>query len=296
MEKGYIKPTYIRHKISNVITVTRIVTIHYFEFGKNFDFPYETHDFWEMIYIDSGKAEVLTKKENYVLKQGDAVFLKPNQMHKICGNGINSFNAFVISFGTNSAGMDFFRNKILKIPQELKKYIALILEEGGNAFILPKNDPFMVELKEKENAPVGSLQMIRSYLEQLLVLLLRSEERNFSDIFFSKENMENHLVVSVKNILRDNLYGRVTVEEICNTLHYSRTYLSKIFKKNCGFAINSYYNEMKIKEAKKLICDGKYNFTQISELLGFDNPHYFARVFKRITNMTPTEYRSSSAI
>ena len=49
----------------------------------------------------------------------------------------------------------------------------------------------------------------------------------------------------------------------------------------------------KIKEAKKLIREEQYNITQISYMLAFDNPHYFSRVFKRITNMTPTQYKNS---
>ncbi len=296
MKKNYAKPTYIRHKISNVISVNSIVTIHYFEFGKNFDFHFEKHDLWEMVYIDSGEAKVETKNVSYTLNQGDVIFIKPNEIHKLCGNGIKSFNAFIITFGASLAGMDFFKNKKLSLPQGLKKYVALILNEGSNAFLLPKNDPYLVELKENPDAPVGSVQMIRSYLEQLLILLMRAEEKNSTNIFFDRENMENYIVVSVKKILKSNLYGRISADEICSELHYSRTYLSKLFKKSCRCTINTYYTEMKIKEAKKLICEDRYNFTQISEMLGFDNPHYFTRVFKRVTNMTPTEFYNSSKI
>ena len=49
----------------------------------------------------------------------------------------------------------------------------------------------------------------------------------------------------------------------------------------------------KIQEAKKLIREDRYNFSQISDRLAFDNPHYFSRVFKRITNITPSEYKKS---
>jgi len=49
----------------------------------------------------------------------------------------------------------------------------------------------------------------------------------------------------------------------------------------------------KIQEAEKLISEKKYNFTQISDMLSFDNSHYFSRVFKRISGMTPTEYKNS---
>ena len=54
-----------------------------------------------------------------------------------------------------------------------------------------------------------------------------------------------------------------------------------------------YILKKKIGEAKRLIREDKLNFTQISDVLCFDNPHYFSTVFKRVTNMTPSEYKNS---
>ena len=94
-------------------------------------------------------------------------------------------------------------------------------------------------------------------------------------------------------MIDEKLYSRISVEEICKTLKYSRSYLSKIFKSASGYTILEYILTQKVREAKKLIRKGSYNFTQISDMLAFDNPHYFSRVFKRITNMTPSEYKNS---
>ena len=76
-------------------------------------------------------------------------------------------------------------------------------------------------------------------------------------------------------------------------LNYSRTYLSKIFKLHSGHTISEYITMLKIQEAKKLIRQERYTFTEISDMLSFDNPHYFSTVFKRKTNMTPSEYKNS---
>ena len=54
-----------------------------------------------------------------------------------------------------------------------------------------------------------------------------------------------------------------------------------------------YCSERKMKEAKKLIREGTYNFAQISNLLHFDTPQYFSKCFKKYTNMTPSEYMKS---
>ena len=112
-------------------------------------------------------------------------------------------------------------------------------------------------------------------------------------IFPSKESMENHLVSQVIQIIEENTYNKISVDQICSKLNYSRTYLSKIFKTTSSYTILEYILRNKIREAKKLIREERYNFTQISDLLCFDNPHYFSTVFKKISNMTPTNYKNS---
>ena len=49
---------YFRNPLTDVIKVPAIYTVHYFRYGKNFKFPLETHPFWELVFIDSGKATV----------------------------------------------------------------------------------------------------------------------------------------------------------------------------------------------------------------------------------------------
>ena len=90
-----------------------------------------------------------------------------------------------------------------------------------------------------------------------------------------------------------NIYGNLSIKEICNTVNYGKTFASNTFKNTTGYSIMQYYNTLKIAEAKKMIREGVVNFTQISNRLCFDNPHYFTRVFKRVTGMTPKEYQLS---
>ena len=68
---------------------------------------------------------------------------------------------------------------------------------------------------------------------------------------------------------------------------------SKIFNKNCNCTIIEYYTNMKIKEAKKLMRENTYTIAEISGMLCFNNPHYFSRVFKQKTGMSPSEYKNS---
>ena len=185
----------------------------------------------------------------------------------------------------------------MTLPEYLRSYIKTLIREGRETFILPFNNPELRELKPSDTPPFGGQQIIRTTLEQLLIMLIRTQEQRSKApiIFPDKESMDNHLVNAVLDILKDNIYGTITVEEICSKLNYSKTYISKIFNKNCHCTIVEFYTDLKIKEAKKLIRENAYTFTEISNMLCFNNPHYFSRVFKKKTNMTPREYLNSVA-
>ncbi len=289
------RPIYIKHRLSNVININKIVTMHYYEFDKHFHFPGESHDFWEMVYVDSGNILIGAAKNNHVLRQGEIIFHKPNEFHTISSDGKTPSNVFVISFVSTSQSMAYFKNKRAMLPEHLRPFLKTLINEGRKTFVLPFNDPGLRELKLCATAPFGGQQMIRTTLEQLLIMLIRSQEANAKSvqIFQDKESMDNHLAHSVMTLLQNNIYGRLTVDEICRKLNYSKTYISKIFNTNYRYTIIDCYTRLKITEAKKLIRENTYSITEISNMLCFNDPHYFSRVFKKITNMTPREYKHS---
>lgn len=282
---------YIKHKIANVLSINKIVTIHYHELDKNFFFEGESHNFWEMVYVDAGEVEIKAKGNVFNLKQGEMIFHKPNEFHTLKAAGRASY-VFVITFVCSSEAMSFFKGKKITAPAKIKRNISGIIEEYMETFNIMKADD--TELIVKENPPIGGQQMIRIHLEELLILLIRNEQDKRETKFFpSKESLENYLATQMINIIDENIYTKITVEQICQKLNYSRTYLSKIFKFSTGYTILEYISMRKIQEAKKQIRENTYNFTQISDMLSFDNPHYFSAVFKRLTGITPSEYKTS---
>lgn len=286
-----MKATYIKTQIKNVINVTKIVTIHYYEFDKNFTFDGEKHDFWEMVYIDKGKVEVQSEKDKFTLNQGEIIFHRPNEFHAI--KAIDSSpNFFVISFVCNSPLIKCFEKYHTTLNKELKTFISSIISESESTYVIPKNDTALKQLNKVDLPVIGGEQLIKTYLEQLLIFLLRNILKvKKTSVFPSKEGMENHIVTSIKEYIEKNAYSKFNITSICKAIGYSKSYLSKIFNNQTGLTIYNYSIEVKIKKAKQLIREGKYNFAEISDLLSFDNPQYFSRVFKRTTNMTPTEFK-----
>ena len=288
-----MKATYIKTKLQNAINISKIVTLHDYEFDKSFVFDGETHDFWEMVYVDKGQVEVRSDSDTLILSQGEIIFHRPNEFHSI--KAFHSApNFFVVSFECHSPLTVYLEKYHTVLNKTLRGFICSIIREAESAYVIPKNDPSLKKLTKKPAAPIGTEQLIKTYLEQLLIFLIRNIVKNEGpSVFPSKESMENHLVASAKRLLEEKAEEPFRVDDLCKALGYSKSYLSKLFREQTGDTIASYAVSQKIKQAKRLIREGGYNFSQISDRLGFDNPQYFSRVFKRVTGMTPTEFKSS---
>lgn len=291
MERDYIK---IRPK--TVIDVTRIVTIHYYEFGPNFIFKGESHDFWEMVYVDKGSVAVRRDTEEKILQQGQVIFHRPNEFHSI--RSLDSApNFFVISFVSSSLAMSFFEQYCAPLERMHKNFLASIIQEAEITYEIPKNDPGLRKLRRRPDAPLGGEQLIKGYLEQLLIFLMRSAAKK--DAVPSSPQytvQEQPLVAALKNYLAERCEENVRIEEICRAFGYSKSFLSQLFKTHTGESLSSYAMRKKMERAKELLRSNQMNISQISVRLSFENPQYFARAFKRECGMTPSEFRKRAHV
>ena len=144
---------------------------------------------------------------------------------------------------------------------------------------------------------MSSLQTTAYYKRKLIIRLLRYETiTGENNVFATHELMIEDIANRMKQKLDKTAYADIKVNDFCKEMQYSKAYLSKIFLKNFGYTINEYINKVKINEAKKLIREKQYNFAQIAEMLCFRDPLYFSKVFRRVTGMSPSEYKKAVKI
>ncbi len=293
MEKKTQAKKFYMHKISNLLNIQKIVTVHYQALGKNYVSPEEQHDFWEINYADKEDIYVGMGDEKLQLKQGEILFIKPNQPHYV-ESGDNEPNLFIISFSCRSESMSFFRDKKFAVPENYRYLLQNIMSEADGTFDLPDFDPDLNKLSLKENPNLGGEQVIKNSLETLLIYLLRTAQNRATaqEFFVSKIADSSELEDEIVRILRANVYGKFSLKELSATLHYGTTRLCTFFREKTGKSIYQTYLKLKIDEAKKLIRKNK-SFSEISDLLCFDSISTFAFVFKKHVGMTPSEYRNS---
>ncbi|MBQ3135369.1 MAG: helix-turn-helix transcriptional regulator [Oscillospiraceae bacterium] len=285
--------SYKKTRPKTLFYIPEIVTIHYYELDKSFVFDGEAHDFWEMVYVDKGAVEIRADDKTLVLNQGEILFHKPHEFHAIRAFRSNP-DFFVISFVCRSPAMKLFEGYRAALSQSLRPFVSSIISEARNSFHIPKNDVTLLKLRRRSRAKVGGEQLIKTYLEQLLILLARAVlEQQENSVSPVRESMETQLVSTIKSYIRDNLGKKLTMEELAGVTGYSTSYISRVFRQQCGTTIGRYITAKKISYAKELIRNHTYNFAQISDMLAFDTPQYFASTFKKETDMTPSEFKRS---
>ena len=162
--------------------------------------------------------------------------------------------------------------------------------------MVDEHNPLLQKLEKISPAPFGSSQMTGNLLEVFLIKLQRSTDvvaqKMRQSYVIDGVDLPYH-VKEILDYLKENVYGKVTIQDVAQHLGKSPSTVKYLFSLYRKSGIIKYYNELKIKEARKLIREEKYNMTQISELLHFDNPQYFSKCFKGCTKMTPSEYKAS---
>ncbi len=287
MEKKYYK-----HKIEKLIVVDDIVTIHYFELSKDFTYPNEAHDFWEIIYADKNSCIVRTEDAEISLAEGEIAFIKPNKPHSLAANGIEAPNVFITSFVCKSRAIHFFEDKKVKVPKNLIRFMYLVTDEGKKTFNLPYFDPNMTKMELLQNPELGGEQLIKNYLEILLINIMRNEtESESSDAVFLQMD-EGEVTTRVIAYMKSHLGEKLTIEEICENVHYNKSYIFRIFKRETGKTPMDYFVRLKVERAKQLLREGNLNIAQIAENLAFDTANYFSKTFKKIAGTTPASYKA----
>ena len=99
-------------------------------------------------------------------------------------------------------------------------------------------------------------------------------------------------VLKVKEYIKQNYSHKLSLSEISNYVHLNGQYLSTHFKSCTGTTIYEYITSVRIEHAKVQLCSTSDSCMKVAESVGYSDPHYFSRVFKKYVGVSPTEYRN----
>ncbi|MFD0712260.1 response regulator [Paenibacillus sp. GCM10027626] len=129
------------------------------------------------------------------------------------------------------------------------------------------------------------LEAIKAHLQTILPSIA---EMMLEQHVYSSE----HIIDNIKAYIRNNFNKTLTLEKISSLFFLNPSYCSFLFKEKTGINYIDYVNQVRIDNAKAMLENSDDKVYKIAKALGYDNTKYFFRVFKKLTGLTPEEYRT----
>ncbi len=271
--------------IRKEIDIDCLFSVLYLKYTKSYSFEGERHNFWEMVYVDSGEVTIESDGDSFVLSQAQFFLHAPDEFHKVRAN--NQFcNTIVISFNSQSPKLTELTKSVHTATKFQKQLLNTALHEGKK--VMAKQCDYYNEYRP---STILDEQAVKNALELFYIYAFKPNEEAESEAKNSKYS--DALLQEILNYLQLNIGEKLDYDNLVQHTEYSASYISKFFKRHLGVSVFQYFIDLKIRRAKELIAMNKYTVQEISELLGFDTVQYFCYRFKQSTHMTPTQFAKS---
>lgn len=231
---------------------------------------------YQLLYVASGKAYFYLHGEERIIPAGHMILYRPEEEQKYIYYGVDKTEMFWVHF----TGKD----------------VNLLLEQHG-LFLTDQiiNCGTSIDYQNLFNDMIRELQMCKSvyedilelYMRHLLLMLQRSMENQYPTIssFVQKE------IELARAFFIEHYNEEISIEDYSAKRGMSTCWFIRNFKQITGNTPMQYILTIRMNNAQALLEDSEYNVTEISNIVGYDNPLYFSRIFKKQKGISPSEYR-----
>ncbi len=285
MKKGIKKavlPQVVENKHQLEVNGLYAILIGYRQPGFNFSGEY--HASWEMVYVLEGNVEVSADDRIYKLCCGDLILHKPMEYHTIRTLGEKPAKIMIITFALDGGLSHELKNAVFHPSGNALQHLNLLmdtLEANGSMQSSLDSRDYLVSLTK--DAPK---QLVFRQLEAFLLMLIYSEK----GVEATVKNESAELYGRIVEILEENIYGSITIDEIAAKCNLSASTIKKCFSTYTGCGIHKYMLKIKMRAAIKMLHDGM-TVNQVSDALGFGDANYFSTVFKREVGRKASSYK-----
>lgn len=235
---------------------------------------------YQLIYISAGQVYFhFDNKENEtVIKAGNMVLFRPKEFQKYEYYGIDKTQVYWVHF----TGSD--------VKNILRKYG--IKDDLHYFFVgtsLEYERIYKKMISELQHCQNNYEEMLSILMRQLLICIYRElqKERKISDIY-----LDNEMDMATQ-YFTDNYSSDISIEEYASSRGMSISWFIRNFKKFTGITPMHFIVSTRISNAQLLLETTKYSISEISRIVGYDNPLYFSRLFHKVKGFAPSEYRKS---
>ena len=250
------------------------------------------HNFYSIFWIQSGQAVHATDFVEYVIEKDTLLFVPPGLKHRmvldqIAGGFSILFNEEFARYNrknyTPFKEYDLFNNPEFKsiikvddaVKDQLNALISLMTEE--------------VQQPDKYSADA-----VLNLLHLFLLKSIRVFETQYQPALADAEQTDSVSIIRFKELIEENYTREKSVSAYADMLSMNPTCLNEVTKKSAGITAGEMIRNRIIEEAKQKLFATNMSGKEIAYLLGFDDPSYFSRFFKKYTGLTIKDFRDNS--
>lgn len=231
---------------------------------------------YQIIYIASGKAHFYFNGVEQIVTAGNMVIFRPKEEQRYYYYGVDHTEVYWLHFTGGN------------VKNILRKYGIMddmrVIHTGTS---LEYKQIFEQIIQELKLCKEDYEDLLVHYLYHLLILLHR--------VIDSKPRGKNQFLMqemdTAVRYFHENYNKPISIEEYAVQQHMSVSWFIRNFKEYTESTPAQYILSLRISNAQTLLETTNYNITEIAEIVGYDNPLYFSRMFKKQNGMSPSEFR-----
>lgn len=264
--------------IKKQINITSLYTAFIQQYGYDFNFIGETHNFWEVSCVLEGTVCVASDSNIFSVTAGHAIVHRPMTFHRLWAGEGDPPKLATVSFDAefNIDITDCVYELDEVGAQQMCDIIHHIQEEFENNGVAVKRQKSL------------DAQITINRLENLIMTLLPNRSPGES-IRSPAAGVRKY--TEIVRCLTDNIAGNLTVDDIARVCNMSPSSVKQTFRQFTGMGVVQFYRRMKMDSAISMLRKG-LSVKEISQQLGYTDSNYFSTVFKRVIGVSPTTYVS----
>lgn len=232
----------------------------------------ENSDIMSIEYIESGEGTLFINGQEHHPCAGDVFLLTEGSKHSYYTSASDPWRKYFVSFGGPLA----HKFKELYLPYNTYLFKNCDVKDSFvNIFNIAFDDDQTYE------------SIIAYVTVEVLKIMIQLHSIGV--------NEQEDLADVIKNKIDYCIEGEFSLDSIAESLSYSKNHIINVFKDKFGKTPYQYYIEAKIEIAKRYLKQTSCSIADISANLAFSDPQYFSSSFKRLTGVSPREYRKNSS-
>lgn len=246
--------------------------------------PHAHNNQFQVFVIIEGNTNLLYNQDVYHIKDPAFITIPKNTDHGF--EHLSELKGWIISLSDNV--LEHMVKREAEVVQALETFQVTKIVAGEYSEVVFNN---MLDcIDEYRSTSIGRLLMLEHLVGQLIVHLRRLPAELQQRIFIAN-NASIIYYRRFTQLIRQSLNYKKTIEEYAADLKITSGHLSRICNSVAFKAPRELIMDYYITQAQLLFADGEKTIAEVSYDLGFDDPSYFSRVFKRKIGLTPNEFR-----